>query len=457
MAADKAVVVFEKSVEVEAGRLSRARFSSRLSARAWRILYRFGVYQRLFAIVCLANLVVLATTLSAQFADLELLDRSTTAAAANLVLAIVIRQESVINTFFAVCWSVPKWTPLWVRCHLAKVYEFGGIHSGAATCALGWFSLLSAYITKCFVNGLLRNVAILVLDYAMLLLLAAIVLSAVPAFRVLYHNLFERVHRFAGWSLFGLFWALLLVYTFHISALQGLSPGSLLVKTPSFWLAVVATFLTILPWVRLRKVVVRPDPLSSHAIRLHLDYHVPMFQGVAISYSPLSQWHAFASFPDADGAGSSVLISKAGDWTTQTIQAPRDHYYIKGFPRTGVLAMARLFRCIVFVATGSGIGPLLAVAMHLDSTQTHVIWSTPTTRERYGEEICVMLTKTDPAARIIDTQATVRPDLVQVAFDAYQALGAEAVFCVSNKPVTRKVLWELRERNVPAFAPIFDS
>ena len=457
MAADKSGVVVEKSFDVEAGRSSKASFLSRLSARTWQIVYRYGVYQRLFTIVCLANVVALVTTLPSQATDLELLDRCTTAAAANLVLAIVIRQENVINAFFAACWSVPRWSPLWVRCHLAKVYEFGGVHSGAAMSALVWFLLLSAYITKCFVTGLLRNVAILVLDYAMLLLLAAIVLSAIPAFRVMYHNLFERVHRFAGWSLFGLFWALLLVYTFQINSLRGQAPGLLLVKTPAFWLAVVATFLTILPWVRLRKVAIRPEYLSDHAIRLHLSYHVPTFQGVAISDSPLSQWHAFASFPDADGAGSSVLISKAGDWTTKTIKAPQSYYYIKGFPRTGVLAMAKLFRSIVFIATGSGIGPLLAVAMHLDGTKTRVIWSTPTPRARYGDEICGLVKWTDPDALIIDTKASGRPDLVHVAFGLYQKSGAEAVFCVSNKPVTRKVLWELRERGVPAFAPIFDS
>ncbi len=43
------------------------------------------------------------------------------------------------------------------------------------------------------------------------------------------------------------------------------------------------------------------------------------FYGVKLSDSPLTEWHAFATIPDTDDAGSingfSVVVSNAGDWT----------------------------------------------------------------------------------------------------------------------------------------------
>ena len=406
-----------------------------------------------------ANLISAVTIFStAQYTDLELIDKCTSAAAANLVFALAIRQEPVINTFFAACWSVPKSTPLWLRTRLAHVYEFGGMHSGAATCALVWFLLLSGYITKAFVGGALRSIPLLTLDYALLCLLAAIVLSAVPAWRMVHHNSFERLHRFAGWSVLALFWTLLLLFLFQVSEQKAKPAGLLLIETPAFWLALVASALTILPWLRLRRVAVRAERLSTHAIRLHLAERVPALQGVALSDAPMSEWHAFASFPDdGENAGTSVLISHAGDWTRKTIAQPRPYYYIKGWPRTGVLAMAKLFRRIVFVATGSGIGPLLAVALNLHRTRCRVVWSTRSPVATYGEEICGLVRRTDPDALVIDTDGAGRPNLVELAWKLHQESGSEAVFVVSNKKVTRMVLPALRGRGVPSYAPIFDS
>ena len=45
-----------------------------------------------------------------------------------------------------------------------------------------------------------------------------------------------------------------------------------LVHSAAFWLVVVLTGSIILPWVRLRKVPVRAEVLSNHAVRLYFDY-----------------------------------------------------------------------------------------------------------------------------------------------------------------------------------------
>jgi hypothetical protein len=63
----------------------------------------------------------------------------------------------------------------------------------------------------------------------------------------------------------------------------------------------------------------------------------------------------------------------------------------------------------------------------------------------------------DPNALIIDTKVEGRPDLVQLAYKHYVEFGAEAIFCVSNRQLTRKVVYAMESRGVPAYGPIWDS
>ncbi len=77
-----------------------------------------------------------------------------------------------------------------------------------------------------------------------------------------------------------------------------------------------------------------------------------------ISLSPLSEWHAFANFPVPGTDEFSVVISQAGGWTTKIINDPPKEIWICGTPVSGVLRVNILFRRVVFVATGSGIGPI---------------------------------------------------------------------------------------------------
>ena len=48
--------------------------------------------------------------------------------------------------------------------------------------------------------------------------------------------------------------------------------GHALVSAAPFWLVLIMSLSIILPWIRLRKVPVRAEVLSKHAVRLHFDY-----------------------------------------------------------------------------------------------------------------------------------------------------------------------------------------
>jgi hypothetical protein len=56
-----------------------------------------------------------------------------------------------------------------------------------------------------------------------------------------------------------------------------------------------------------------------------------------------------------------------------------------------------------------------------------------------------------------DATSRGKPDLVQLALDAYADFDAEAVIIVSNKPTTVRLVHELERRGIPAFGPIWDS
>ena len=51
------------------------------------------------------------------------------------------------------------------------------------------------------------SVPTLVIAYVVLALLVSMVTFAYPSFRVKYHDHFEAIHRFAGWTAVALVWA----------------------------------------------------------------------------------------------------------------------------------------------------------------------------------------------------------------------------------------------------------
>ncbi|KAL8968901.1 MAG: hypothetical protein Q9183_002258 [Haloplaca sp. 2 TL-2023] len=431
--------------------------------RIWRGLRHnfFTVYQRLFTVCFVGNMiafiVLLVTNRQSQPWGPDRGDVAT-AAAANILASFLIRQENVINGLYAICCATPWWFPLRMRRSIAKLYHFGGVHSGCAVSATAWFILFTALITKDYALGNYDQPAVLAITYILLGLFLSICFFAIPKFRFVSHNLFEAVHRFAGWTAVGLFWALILLVSKAASEMADAdSLGLTVIKSPAFWILVVITFFTILPWLRLRKVEAFPERLSNHAIRIHFKYmKIGPILGIRISDNPLKEWHAFASIPAADGQSFSLIVSDAGDWTKKQILEPAHAYWVRGIPITGVLRMAIIFRRVVIVTTGSGIGPVLSMLVS-HPMPCRLLWSTPNPEKTYGENIMESVCKADPDAMIINTRASGRPDMVALTYHLYVQSNAEAVFCISNPSLTRKIVYGMESRGIPAYGPIWDS
>ena len=360
----------------------------------------------------------------------------------NFTIANVIRSQYVVNTLFKVATSAPTSWPLNVRWALGKVYHFGGLHVGAYFSGACW---LLFYFLGLMTNQYAASVFLISLVGVQLVVLLAVIVAALPQIRSKYHNQFELTARFGNWLLLLTFWA----QTFY------LEPTLFSTKTI---LLILITGITIVPWLRLKKITINYTKPSNHVVLADFNYGVTPFAGSStdLSLNPLFEWHSFANVPIPNRDGFKLTISRAGDWTGRLIDQRPQHIWVKGIPTAGVGNIEKLFKKVVWVATGSGIGPCLP---HLFSEKVpaNLIWSTKNPERTYGSELLQDILKVQPEAVIWDTDQFGKPDLVQLALAAMQESGAEAVICIANKKVTWNVVYEMERRGIPAFGAIWDS
>jgi hypothetical protein len=213
------------------------------------------------------------------------------------------------------------------------------------------------------------------------------------------------------------------------------------------------------PWLHLRRVPITVQRPSDHVAIVHLDHGVrPAFSSaVGISRRPLGGWHAFATVTTPGRAGFRLFVSRAGDWTGRFIDDPPSHVWIRGRPVVAPMAkVALLYERVVYVVTGSGIGPCLGQLL-ADRVPARLVWSTRDPQATYGDALTAELAAAQPDAVIWDTSTRGKPDLLQLALDTFDDFGAEAVFVVSNRSTTLRLVADLERHGIPAFGPIWDS
>ncbi|BCJ62965.1 hypothetical protein [Micromonospora endophytica] len=368
------------------------------------------------------------------------------AALANVALAVLVRQQYVINLFFWLATRAPTRWPLRIRWLLGKVYHFGGLHVGAALAGLCWYLAQLVVLTG---GGAPGGGAAVVTGYLVAVLLLAIVGTALPPLRARRHDLFERTHRFGGWAVLVLLWIQAALLAGGVAALASTPPG---------WVLAGLTVSIALPWLRLRKVPIRVERPSAHVALVHFDHGVTPFPGssTAISRGPLVEWHSFANVPAPGRPGFRLTISRAGDWTGRFIDEIPEQVWVKGISTAGVANIETLFRRVVYLATGSGIGPVLP---HLLAGQVpaRLVWVARRHRETFGAQLVAEILAHEPGTRLWDTALDGKPDMLRLAYEAYREFDAEAVICISNQALTWQVVHGLEQHGIPAFGAIWDS
>lgn len=417
-------------------------------------------YHRLFLLACIVNAYIFFSqevSIQSQATGLAFLKDLSVLTLTNLSLAILIRQQLVINLLFWLATRAPKSWPLKIRATLGKVYHFGGIHSGCAIAGTFWFVFYFVQkhqIAQQFELDAYHAIAII--DASILVALIAMIAFSAPQFRAKYHNQFEIIHRLCGWVLLLLFWLQNITLSYAINS-ELLTLGDILLSPTSILLLLV-TLSVLLPWLRLKKVRVDFSRPSPHVTLANFDYGVTPFAGssTAISRRPLLEWHSFANVPSPNKSGYRLTISRAGDWTGKLIDDLPSHVWTKGIPTAGVGNIDQLFNKVIWVATGSGIGPCLPHLL-LNQTESLLLWVTKNPRKTYGDELVDEILKVQPNAIIWDTDEKGKPDMLQLAYQIYQSFPAEAVICISNKKLTWEIVYGFESRGTPAFGAIWDS
>ncbi|KAK0204165.1 hypothetical protein DFS33DRAFT_1384419 [Desarmillaria ectypa] len=204
---------------------------------------------------------------------------------ANLLIAILMRQELVINTLFTLACAVPQTWPFRIRKLAARMYHHRGIHFGAAVSGTFWLILLAVQATRELASN--KGVVLLTNDH--------------------------RDHKILG---------------------------NALVHSAPFWLMVVLSCSLFLPWIKLQKVPVRSVVLSDHAVQTFVDYGIKHRSSLLFFYlvfimpspvpgsfqrfstDPLYEWHSFVTISISVETGFSIIISQVGDWPTEMINNP---------------------------------------------------------------------------------------------------------------------------------------
>ena len=415
------------------------KLATSIKVRRLRHHHQLAYYTRLMLVCLVANGLVwslLSDWQSQQAASMMLY---------NFAFAILLRNAYLVNGLFKLATLSKTRLPLKLRARLGKVYHFGGAHVGAAiagTFWLGYVLFLSDFRQLPWtVNVLLASAAALI---------CLILICAMPKLRNAKHNLFERSHRFGGWSL------LLVLIALHVHML--LLAQQPIFSNPDSYVILLVCCSIALPWLRLKKVPVHIEKHSNHAVIATFDYGVTPFAGsaMAISRSPLLEWHSFATIAKPHRSGYRLAISRAGDWTGNFIDQPPSHVWVKSIPTAGVANIEVLFHKVLYIATGSGIGPVLP---HLLAKQVpcHLLWTTKAPRRTFGDDLVDEILSNEPSATIHNTDELGKPDMVPLAFAEFARCQAEVVIVISNQRLTQELVFAFEARGIPAYGAIWDS
>ncbi|KAH6644904.1 hypothetical protein BKA67DRAFT_527335 [Truncatella angustata] len=388
-------------------------------------------------------------------------------AAGNAMVCTAIRSPLIINGLFMVFGAIPRSAPLWIRRRAAKIYHFGGVHKGTGIASCVWmvvFVILFSFVllSPTGPRNRVLPAAIFTTSISITFVLIVVATVAHPYIRRRYHDIFELTHRFGGWVALVLLWVALLLQAQN-EVVQG-SASSMciyLLTFPTFWFLLVATVAAIWPWTMLRHVEVKSEKLSSHATRLHFRHcETAWGRGLSLARHPLRDWHSFASFTDRfdePGYNFSCLVSNAGDWTKSVIHDEPTRLWVRAVPVHGVAYAMKLFKRILVVTTGSGIGPCLSFIGYDQMPAMRVVWQTRSPLQTYGKRTLDLVRRLDANPIILDTNVYGRVDMLAMVREMAGEFQAEAVIVISNPGVTKRLVYNLELIGIPAFGPIFDS
>ncbi|KAJ1417386.1 hypothetical protein SESBI_16653 [Sesbania bispinosa] len=416
----------------------------------------FTVYKGLFLVCMTLNVVALALSAAGHFPYAK--KRAALFSIGNILALTLCRSEAALRVVFWLAVKTIGRPCVSLRIKTATtsfLQSVGGIHSGCGVSAIAWlvYSLVLTLENKDETSSEIIGVAFTILS-----LISLSSLAAFPLVRHLHHNVFERIHRFAGWMALILLWLFILLSISYEPTSQTYDlTMSQLVKKQEVWFTLAITILIFIPWMTIRKVPVIVSAPSSHASIIKFEGGVQAGLLGRISPSPLSEWHAFGII--SDGKKEHMMLAGAvGDFTKSLISNPPKHLWVRSMHFAGLPYLVNLYQKVLLVATGSGICVFLSFLLQKSQADVYLIWVAKDIDMNFGKEIREKVNKY-PKEKVIvhDTAVSGRPNVAEMSVNAAIKWNAEVVIVTSNPEGSRDVLKACKKANIPAFGPIWDS
>ncbi|KAH0830509.1 hypothetical protein J3R83DRAFT_1960 [Lanmaoa asiatica] len=433
----------------------------------------------------------------------------------NLNFSVLMRNEIFgrllylfVNTLFA------KWTPLYFRLGCTSTLQhLGGIHSSCAFSGIGWLILMlvNQYKVKYVYNDSLLAFGVITVIVLIITLIAGL-----PWVRNTHHNVFERNHRFFGWTSLGMTWIYtILTNSYDVTDGKWDRSGVYVVRQQAFWYIMGMTLFIVLPWICTRKVPVeielvsetltsenipRVDCLCQPSPKVAvLRFERGMQQGLLarVSRSMVMEYHAFGIISEGTHAKYHYLICGVqgeladsyesceppftafpGDFTKSLVNDPPRKIWTRQLKFAGVSNTSTLYKRGIRICTGTGLGAALATC--IQSPYWYLIWIGSDQEKTFGPTISGLIHRHVGPERLLlwdSKERGGRPDTMKVlkeVYDYWQAEGTHSessqlsseaknslmltpvVFITSNYVGNFEIQHGCKTLGIPAFGTLWD-
>lgn len=386
----------------------------------------------------------------------------------NILIAVLVRNELILHLLY----RLAVWTSVKIGYGKyyfnSSVHHIGGVHASCATWGLLWV-IVDQWQQLGNPNNFIsmtssQDPISIAISSILLTLLVIIVITALPSVRDKFHDTFEISHRYLGWSSL----IILVLYQIRfqfIVALNQAYPLETLLTNPVLLMVALMVFSVFLPWMSVQCF----DNFGMHCPSQGV--LVVTFPGRADvgSFARISldgvEWHSFSvartSFNQETGKSKiHLIIGAVGDWTKNIIRQVEKgnlpkRLWVRRVKPPGFMFSINAYSRVVVIATGAGIAPVIPHVI-ANGHKLRIVWIGNNHQETYGKELWSLL-DSHPHCNIFDTGIHGRPDVEQLAIQTVRDYEAQAVFCVSNKAVTKKVVDSCLGEGIPAYGATWDS
>lgn len=384
---------------------------------------------------------------------------NTTLSMGNLCLAVLVRNELILHFLYRLAVGISRILPYGKYYINTGVHYLGGVHASAATWSFIWLSV-DLYQQLNNVN----NLVMLTTASLLATLLLVIILTAMPPFRERFHNSFEKIHRYAGWSCLALLIFYLTLSRFLATENQGIYIDNIFAD-PIFLMLVLITASIFLPWITVQRfqdfsIYCPSSNVALLTVRGQAD--IGTFARISTDFV---EWHSFSvagtSFNRQTGKSQvQLIIGAAGDWTKNLIEKAQAGdlpkcLWVRRVKPPGFMFSINAYSRVVVVATGAGIAPVIPHAIE-NKHKLYILWIGNNHQATYGKRIWSLISS-HPRLKIYDTGVLGRPNVGDLTIQAVREFRAQAVFCVSNKSVTKTVVSACLDKGIAAYGASWDS